>query len=195
MGRGDLGVRTPVHNNAAYYQITLAIGRLLIFFQSVMAVRMQSGLWNFKSHCNIDCEPGPWNVTSYMTGTVNSVPLLKVAQSSVDFPCHCRWPDVWMILFKMCIFTQHAPNCTDLHLYFQKKIEWAPSDSLVVHPPSHFFRSSTVLVVMYVLWKQKFCRLALMCGLALCNQLTIIVYVLAISVWATFRLYHIKVLS
>jgi len=48
-----------------------------------------------------------------MAGTINSVPLLKAGQKSVDFPSHFWWRDVikWspksklnMELFKMCIF-------------------------------------------------------------------------------------------
>ena len=40
---------------------------------------------------------------------------------------------------------------------------------------------------------QKFNVLALTCGLALCNQHTIIVYVVMIALWTVVRLYRVKV--
>ena len=62
-----------------------------------------------------------------------------------------------MFLFKMHIFTPNAPNCTDLHLYFQKKVPGnvtpGPRPSKLgrnkrpipigARPLSHFFRAST----------------------------------------------------
>jgi len=50
-----------------------------------------------------------------------------------------------MILFKMRIFTENAPNCTDLHLYFQTLSRGdTPRPHSGARPPAHFFTASTV---------------------------------------------------
>jgi len=61
------------------------------------------------NNCSFTCFQTSGRGT-YMAGMVNSVPLLKAGQKSVLFSVP--------LLMTQC--PQNAPNCTDLHLYFQK---------------------------------------------------------------------------
>jgi len=94
---------------------------------------------------------------TFKSGTVKrrfSVPLLMSWSHRIDLPV-CKL-NTSSCTFTVTLVAKNAPNCTDLHLYFQNfsrgdtpgSHNWEGVGTrpkplpLVAHPPSHFFRAS-----------------------------------------------------